>query len=163
METNLFDYYGWNPLWGDGYFDRGVMASPLSAPSYLGTPSERDEERFGVLVDEGDPHLRSIHAVTGYHIRASDGEIGHVENLLIEDETWNVRYLIVDTSNWWLGKHVLISPYAVTGISYADRQIKIDIRCDKVKASPPWDPAAMITSYYEKGLHSHYGWPGYGW
>jgi hypothetical protein len=74
-----------------------------------------------------------------------------------------IRYLIVDTSNWWLGKQALISPYAVREISYVDRQITVDVSRDKVKSSPPWHPVEMINTYYEKRLHSHYGWHGYGW
>ena len=163
MERNLYDYYGWDPLWGGSYFGGGGIASPLSAPPYFGTSALREREGLGLLDDEGDPHLRSLAAVTGYHILASDGEIGHVENFLIDDATWGVRYLIVDTSNWWLGKHVLISPYAVGKISYADRQITVDVARDKVKSSPPWDPIELIDTYYEKRLHSHYGWHGYGW
>ena len=59
---------------------------------------------------DDDPHLRSIEAVTGYHIHASDGEIGHVEDFLVEDADWSIHYLVVDTKNWWPGKKVLISP-----------------------------------------------------
>ena len=54
-----------------------------------------------------DSHLRSCKAVTGYHIEATDGEIGHVEDFLVDDETWAIRYLVVDTSNWWLGHKCL--------------------------------------------------------
>jgi sporulation protein YlmC with PRC-barrel domain len=163
MERNLYDYYGWDPLWGGSYFGTGGIASPLSPPPYFGSSALREPEDLGLLEDDGDPHLRSLAAVTGYHILATDGEIGHVENVLIDDATWGVRYLIVDTSNWWLGKHVLISPYAVGRISYVDRQITVDIGRDKVKSSPPWDAVEMIDTYYEKRLHSHYGWQGYGW
>ena len=59
---------------------------------------------------DDDPHLRSVEAVTGYHIHASDGEIGHVEDFLVEDADWSIHYLVVDTKNWWPGKRILISP-----------------------------------------------------
>ena len=93
----------------------------------------------------------------------SDGEIGHVENLLMEDVTWSIRYLIVDTSNWWLGKHVLMSPFAVHDVSYEGGLIHVNVTSDEVKSGPVWDPVVMIDTYYEKRLHHHYGWPGYGW
>ena len=57
-----------------------------------------------------DCHLRSSNAVIGHHIGATDGEIGHLEDLLIDDHTWAIRYLIVNTSNWWSGHRVLVSP-----------------------------------------------------
>jgi len=163
MESSLYDYYGWDPYWGGSYFGGGAIASPLSPPPYFGTSALREEGDVAMLDDGGDPHLRSIKAVNGYHIHATDGEIGHLENVLIDDKTWGVRYLIVDTRNWWPGKHVLVSPYAVQKVSWDDRLISVDVTREQVKLSPPWDPVAMIDTYYEKQLHSHYGWRGYGW
>ena len=61
-----------------------------------------------------DPHLRSLSAVTGNDIEAADGAIGHLENVLLEDDGWGARYLIIDTRNWWPGQHVLVSPYSCT-------------------------------------------------
>ncbi|MDQ2762229.1 MAG: hypothetical protein M3Y22_01650 [Pseudomonadota bacterium] len=77
--------------------------------------------------------------------------------------SWGVRYLIIDTSNWWFGQHVLISPYAVREAVWSDRHIRLDIARDQVKASPPWKPTDMIDEAFERRLHSHYSWPGYGW
>jgi hypothetical protein len=71
--------------------------------------------------------------------------------------------LIVDTKNWWSGKHVLMSPYAVEAISWGDGEFKLNVTRDQVRSSPPWKPADMMDDDYERFLHSHYGWPGYGW
>jgi sporulation protein YlmC with PRC-barrel domain len=163
MQHSLYDYYGWNPLWGVSYFGGNAMASPLSAPPYFGAELERDNRETGVMSDQGDPELRSVKEVTGYHIAATDGDIGHVDNLLIDDETWGIRYLIVSTHNWWPGKQVLLSPFAVTGLAWSDRHITVDVSREQVKTSPTWDPAQAIDSYYEHHLHEHYRWPGYGW
>ena len=57
-----------------------------------------------------DTHLRSTHEVSGYHVKATGGEIGHVEDFLFDDETWEIRYVIVDTRNWWPAKKVLLRP-----------------------------------------------------
>lgn len=163
MESNLYRYYGWDPMWGgSSYFGTGGIASPISAPPLFGADA-RDAATGDTLLDEGDPHLRSVAEITGYHIAATDGEVGHVENLLIDDVTWSVRYIIVDTKNWWPGKHVLLSPYAVSKIEWGVREVGVDVSKEKVRESPPWDPAAIIDQYYEKRLHTHYGWPGYGW
>jgi hypothetical protein len=123
----------------------------------------RDTPHGDMQLEEGDPHLRSIAEIKGYHIHATDGDIGHVENLLMDDASWAIRYLIVDTSNWWSGQHVLISPFAVLDIDVSDQDISLNVSRERVKASPPWDAVAMVDQYYEKRLHSHYGWPGYGW
>ena len=75
-------------------------------------PMRDSEERAQLIQHEKawDPHLRSTHDVSGYHIQAADGEIGHVEDFIIDDETWAIRYLVIDTKNWWYGKKVLVSP-----------------------------------------------------
>jgi sporulation protein YlmC with PRC-barrel domain len=164
--TGLYSYYGWDPLWGgSNYFG----AYPYGMGSVYPPMPQREEgdvleaTRAGVGDDEGDPHLRSMNAVTGYHIQAKDGAIGHVENILIDDEDWGVRYLIIDTRNWWLGQHVLISPYSVSQISWSERDVTLDVTREQVKGSPAWDPADIINRSYQVQLHGYYGWPGYGW
>lgn len=175
VQNDLYGYYGWDPLWGGGMYGAGLyggglygvgmggIASPVSAGAYFGAGAVREAERGDVSRDEGDPHLRSIAEVTGYHVHATDGNIGHVENFLVDSESWGVRYLIVDTSNWWIGQHVLLSPYAVKEVDWSDRHIRLDLVRDQVKSSPPWNPADMIDGDFERRLHSHYDWPGYGW
>jgi PRC-barrel domain len=168
MEHHLYDYYGWNPMWGASMFGGGAIATPLSSPPYFGGLGQgagsavaeemaaRDANR------EADPHLRSIAQVKGYNILASDGAIGHLQDFLVDDAAWEIRYLIVDTKNWWPGKHVLVSPFAVREISFKTREVQLDVTREKVKGSPPWDPADEPDIAYERRLHSHYGWPGYG-
>lgn len=176
MQNDLYGYYGWDPMWGGGMFGAGMyggsmyggagmgaIASPLPAPVYFGASAVREAERGDVNRDDDDPHLRSIAEVTGYHVHATDGNIGHIEDFLVESESWGVRYLIVDTSNWWVGQHVLISPCAVKEVDWSDHHITLDVNRDKVKSSPPWNPADPINGQFERGLHGHYGWPRYGW
>jgi hypothetical protein len=162
MEAHLYDYYGWDPAWGGGAFGVGAIATPLSPPPLIGeaAPAAAND---GTQNDpaERDPHLRSAAEIAGYHIQASDGEIGHVETVVADHASWEIRYLGVNTSNWWGGQHVLIAPIAVTEIDWADRHILIDITRDQVKASPPCGSMEMVDEAYERMLHGHYGWPGY--
>ena len=175
MQNDLYGYYGWDPLWGGGMYggsmfggsmfgeEMGAIASPLSSPAYFGNAALREAERGGSDLDEGDPHLRSIAEVTGYHVHATDGDIGHVQDFLIDNVSWGVRYLIVDTSNWWVGQHVLISPYAVKSVNWSERHVRLDVNRDRVKSSPSWNPSNVIDGEFERRLHNHYGWPGNGW
>ncbi len=158
MEARVYDYYRWDPFWGTTNFGTTTTAPPPDSAA-SGEPEMAAKTHPG----DGDPHLRSAATVNGYRIHAEDGEIGHAENLLADDVNWDIRYLIIATSNWWSGKHVLIAPYAVQEISWPERQIRLNVTRDQVKASPPWDPIAMIDHIGEQRLHGHYGWPGYGW
>ncbi len=89
--------------------------------------------------DEPDPHLRSIAAVTGYHVHAKDGMIGHVENLMIDDVNWDIRYIVVDTKNFWPGKRVLLSPEAVTKVDLLRLELHLNISRETVRAKPKWN------------------------
>lgn len=68
--------------------------------------------------DGGDCHLQTATAVMGYAIRAEDGEIGHVKDILVDDKAWAIRYLVVDTEHWWAGRTVLVSPGWLTRVAW---------------------------------------------
>jgi len=161
MELSLYDYYGESPLWQGGYFGGGAIASPLSPPPIYRQTPLRSPDSEVMDRDERDPHLRSVDAVTGYHVQAKDGTIGHVENFMIDDGRWDVRYLIVDTKNFWPGKRVLLSPHAVTEVDWPGHEIWLNLSRETVRTSPEWDPADVIDAQFQTRLHSHYNWPAY--
>jgi hypothetical protein len=166
MQGNLYSYYGWDPYWGPDYYGADLSGRGLGGGfgrSGLGVDRELEGDTMLRGAEDGDPHLRNMNAVRGYHIHATDGSIGHVENFLLDDVSWAIRYLIVDTRNWWPGAHVLISPYAVKSIEWRDNQIRLDVSREQVKSSPPWDPVKIVEELYERRLHQHYGWRGFGW
>jgi len=157
MESRLYEYYGMDSNLGGSY--AGAMAMPLVAPPLFGASDIGEAVRPIADGKSGDEHLRSAGSVTGYHIHATDGDIGHIDDILFDESTWDIRYLSIDTRNWWPGQHVLVSPRTVQGIDWSDRHIKLNVTCDKVKSSPPWNSVAMIDQAYEERLESHYGWP----
>jgi hypothetical protein len=99
--------------------------------------------------------------VTGYHVEAEDGEIGHVEDFVIDEETWEIRYLIVNTSNWWAGKKVLISPLWIERVSWTERKVVTDLTREAIKRSPEFTDQSLLTRDYETGLYGHYNRKGY--
>lgn len=145
-ESDVYNYYGWTPYWTPAYM--------APAPPPITPPAESPAER-------GDPRLRSVNEVTGYYIRASDGDIGHVEELLIDDVDWTVRYLVIDTRNWLPGKAVLVSPQSVGAINWSDEQVEVNLTRAQVETSPPYDPSVPVDRNFEMRLHSHYGLPPY--
>jgi hypothetical protein len=106
-------------------------------------------------------HLRSSNEIIGYHIKAIDGEIGHVEDFIFEDDTWNIRYIIVDTRNWLPGRKVLISPFWTREIDWIEKIIIFDLTKQAVKRSPLYDASAPVNRNYELALYDYYGRPKY--
>jgi len=158
MEARVYDYYGWSPYWstglymgGYGYGYGGVFVGPLSSRQSM----RRDEDIAASRRSDDDPHLRSVGEIVGYHIHASDGAIGHVKDLLMEDTDWSIHYLVVDTNNWWPGKKVLVAPRLVQEIDWAAKLLKIIVDRQKLKDIPAYDSAA-IDRDYEKRFHGYY-------
>jgi hypothetical protein len=162
-QNNLYDYYGWDSMWGNASYYIGYPDIPLArgGPLTLGGETSDlhvpgSEHEYGL--DAGDPHLRSANALRGYHVDATDGAIGHVGNFLFDDESWTIRYIVVDTKVWWFGQQVLLSPVGVRDIAAVDHAIHVKISREQVKSSPPWDPSEQIHQDYERRLQQHYEW-----
>ena len=86
--------------------------------------------------------LHKTSYMRGFHLLATDGEIGHVEDFLV-DESWNVRYLVVDTSNWIGGKSVLIAPSKLEKVNSPDKQIRVRMSRSEIERSPSVDSAGI--------------------
>jgi len=158
MEASVYDYYGWSPYWTSGFYMGGYGYGFGYGGGTTGSiPMQREEDIAASRRSDDDPHLRSIGEVVGYHIHAADGEIGHVEDFLMEEADWSIHYLVVDTKNWWPGKKVLVSPRSVTGIDWTDNLVDINVSRQKVKASPAYDGNTTVDRTYEKKYHNYYG------
>jgi hypothetical protein len=158
LERHLYDYYGWEPAALESAFGANPIASKFSAPPlFVFTPASE----AAANLQDGDPHLRGADAIVGYHVVGVDGAIGKVSDLLVDDVAWSLPYLVVDAGNWWSGKHVLISRHAVREISWAEREIRVEVSRVQVKASPAWSALGDVDANYEKDLHDHYDWPGH--
>ena len=152
-QIDLFRHYGWPPYFPlAGYY--GVPPPPHPASTEKGLETSASE-------DEGDPHLRSTREVIGYHISATDGDIGHAEDLILNDDMWSVGYLIVDTKNWLPGRKVLVSPQWIKDISWDIRKISVDLDREMIKKSPEYNPSAPVNREYEEVLYDYYGRPHY--
>ncbi len=78
--------------------------------------------------------LHKFSKVRGFHIHAIDGEIGHVDDVLV-DESWALRYLVVDTSNWIGGKRVLVSPQVLAGVDSEHERIDVALTKQQIEHS----------------------------
>jgi uncharacterized protein YrrD len=137
-EIALYEHYAWQPYWTSGFYAGGQWGIMPPTPLF----DERiykDGEKPITPTANKDVHLRSTERVTGYHIHASDGEIGHVSDFIIDDESWQVLYLVVDTKNWIGGKKILVSVKHIIEISWDNSQVRINISKTAVKDSELFD------------------------
>jgi uncharacterized protein YrrD len=153
FEEHYYGYYGWPMYWGGPY--------SWGSNSYIVHDREKWKEIAPGEKASWDLHLRSTRAVSGYHIQVLDGEIGHVEDFIIDDETWAIRYLIINTGSWWPGKKVLVSPQWIERVSWNESKVFVNLSRDTIKESPEYMEESLITREYEIRLHRHYDRPGY--
>jgi hypothetical protein len=140
LESEIYDYYGWNPYWSGGHFPvSGAIATPFVSPLYVSESLPRIHVETDAGANKSDLHLRSVAHITGYHIHATDGAIGHVEDFLVEDTGWSIRYVVLDTKNWWPGKKVLVAPDSVREIDASLRVMHLNVDRQTVKNSPEED------------------------
>lgn len=158
MEESVYRSFAWDPYW---------IGPPLAAPGLgLRNPTIKSgavspEVYASKTEKHGDPHLRSLKEITGYQIHAADGEIGHSDAFLIDDDPWVIRYIIIDTRNWWPGKKVLLRAEWISSIDWNTHHLNIGLTKDEIKNAPEYDPDRPLERDYEKQLHQHYKVPGY--
>ncbi len=148
-EEEYYRYYEWAPYWG-----AGVVAEPYPPPP-RGIARALDEEEVSTR-DIRQTHLRSSDEVTGYTIEAKDGEIGHVKELIIDDQDWIVGYFEVDTRNWWPGKKVLVSRTWIDGIDWLERKVRLDLERHVIQSAQEYNPSDIISRDYEVKLFEYY-------
>lgn len=105
--------------------------------------------------------LKTITHMKGFSIRATDGEIGTVEQLYFDDQTWTVRYLTVATGGWLENQKVLISPFSIKQVNWQARRIDVSLSKDQVKNSPDIDTHKPVSRQHESSYLTYYGYPNY--
>ena len=150
-EADFLDYYGYPHYWGGGML-WGISASPA-----IPAPSTQRAQRLEHSSEHGDPHLRSAQSVSGYHIEARDGMIGHVEDFILDEQTWAVRFFVVDTRNWIPGRRVLLATDWIDEVNWDKRTVRVPLTRDAIRESPEWDETQQFGETEEQSLYRHYG------
>jgi len=139
-------YWGGSSLWGNAAYPQ-MLELPLGVKDERGAASKHEDD---------DPHLRSSKDVDGHSIQALDGDVGHVVDFVIDDESWVIRYLIVATRNWLPGKKVLIATRSVQHISWEESKVYLRLKRETIKSSPEYSEELLLSRDYEAKLHRHY-------
>jgi hypothetical protein len=160
LEQRLFEHYGWDPSWGASEFGGdAAVARPFRPPLPAGLAEGHAAD---AATARGDPHLGSAAAFKGFAVHAADGEIGLVDNVMLDDVRWTVRHLIVATRRWLQGRLVQIPLHTVTDVDWGGRRVDLNVTRNRVNSAPAWDPLAMADEIAEERLRGHFGWPGQG-
>jgi hypothetical protein len=146
-EEALHEHFHWHPYW-------------LGGVAIGTTAAQRKEKRqTDPAVETDDPNLRSTREVVGYGVNATDGEIGHIHDFIVDDQDWQMRYAVVDTRTWLPGRKVLLALSWIQRFDWAQRLADIDLSRDQVQNSPEYDPDQPVNRRYEKVLYDYYGRP----
>jgi hypothetical protein len=165
-EMGYLGYYGYPYYWGGfGLWGAGPLPSlilkTVDDPEVQKKSLHASREQEGGSATDDDPNLRSIKAMHGYRIDATDGEIGHVTGFLIEEGTWAIRYLVVETGHWWSGHQVLIVPEWIRDVSWLDQTVDVVVTRQQIRTAPAYNAALLVERMDEEALFKHYGSPGY--
>ena len=152
FESALHKYYEWNSYWNGGFY---ILPGYGMGSALLAAGDTETEEESLACIRKIDPLLRSTREISGYRIHAIDGDIGHVDDFIVDEDGWNIRYLVVDIRNWLPGRRVVISPQWIMEVDWNNAKVFVDISCDAVKNSPRYDPSKLISLDYERKLLEH--------
>jgi len=162
------NYWGGAGFWGEVAYPRAVMTGGAGLRSSADAhPRSQDHPEHALYARETtrqtneDQHLRSCEAVKGYDLHATDGDIGRVDGFLVDERTWAIQYLIVNTSNWWSGHQVLIAPAWFEDVSWVYSKVTTSLTRQEVKNAPAYDSQLALNRGDEEGIYRHYRRQGY--
>jgi hypothetical protein len=101
--------------------------------------------------------LYSINNLLGYSVEATDGSIGKIDDFYFDDQTWGLRYLVVDVSTWLFGRKVLLAPQVI--VMPFEHSLVVRVTKQQVKESPDINTKNPFSRQHEKEIHQHFGWP----
>jgi hypothetical protein len=154
QESSFYDYYNFPYYWsGAGLSNPAPIAPGVATPA----PSGPEAAALGQQSDSEDIHLRSTEDIIDSYIETTDGDLGHLEDFIIDDQNWMIRYLLIETTNWWPGKKVLIPPEWVNDMVETDSRVYVDLTQEQIKTSPEYHETTVLDRDYESRLYQHYG------
>lgn len=146
FEEDYYHFFGWPVYWN---------GSSILENAGKNTEQQPDTGRTW------NPNLRGTKYVIGYKVYAEEGEMGRVEDFIIDDETWEIRYLVISLGKWFADKKVLVSPRWIESINLDELKVNVNLKMNEVKESPEYTPETMPDRDYEEKLHLHYKRQGY--
>ncbi len=130
----------------------------MAPESFEISEANRQAHEFRLRQIKGN-HLRSAREIINYLIDANDCVFGHVEDFIVDDETWRLQYLVVDTKNWLPGKASLIDIGWVEDFNWEKKTARVDLSRKQIEIAPRFDPCDPVNKDKEDHLYDYYGKP----
>lgn len=157
QEEQLASYYPWEGYWGTDPDEHGAGIFGAMPSDLYESGNVPVENTVNTVNEHSDQHLRSADEVKGYAIHATDGQIGKVQDFIVDDRNWKISFLVVDTGTWLDRDLVLLSTKWITGVKWDNSIVIVNISTDAVQNSPAYDESQMNDNVYEKNLYDYYG------
>ena len=156
--ANLAASYDWPPL----LLGASGSYTPAMAERQIREVHRADGGGSGAFT--GSSHLRSMKELIGYHVAARDGEIGTVDDFLINPLDWKLRYYVIDTGHWLPGRKVVLATEWTTHVDWPNRRVVVDVTRHQIESSPPPEEVGGLTRSVEERLYRRDDvtgfWPG---
>jgi hypothetical protein len=158
QEREYTSYYGypyyWERagLWGGGPYPELVNPGARDGSTTWEVPPVQQNT---------DSHLRSGNVVGRYQIHATDGNVGHAREILVDERSWTIRFIAVQTGSWWFGHDVLVAPEWIERVNWTESAVYVDLTRAQILGAPTYEPSAEFDRDQEAGIYAHYGRRGY--
>lgn len=152
QESEYHLYYNFPPYWG-GVALWGRYAQPGGE---LSDQDIAEHERTKSEQQGHENHLRSAREVSGYRVMATDGEVGHVDDFLMDPQNWAIRYLAINTGSWLKKHEVAITRKLVDQVVWSQAQMNVNASKGLIETAPDYDPAVGIDRTVESAIFSHF-------
>ena len=140
QEISLYGHYDWQRFGGSGFYagaSAPFLNTPIIVDETVATEADSSDNR-----NDDDVHLRSTDAIINYHIHATDGDVGHVNDFIIDTTTWKVLYLVVDTHNFIGEEKVLIPVESVIELQWMPSKVMVDMTIESIKNAASFNKEA---------------------
>lgn len=157
QEEELYAHYNWQQYWGAEPFEHGAGLFGAMPGDLYNSEVENTEINKPTDNANNNLHLQSTKSVTGYEIHATDGEIGKVVDYIVEDTTWKIKFLVVETGSWLDSRKVLLSTQWIKEVNWENSVVIVDVTTEAVRNSPVFDNSQPVNEAYERNLYDYYG------
>jgi hypothetical protein len=159
-EVRYLEHYGYPKYWGGtGIWGQGTLPSSLLSASRKG--AGRATTAVAEEGERDDSLLRDCNAIMKYRIHATDGDVGELCGLLVDEDFWAIRFLVVETGDWWAGHQMLIATERIDEVDWPGASVAVDLTRQLIKDAPPYNSTLRLDSREETGIYQHLGRPGH--